>query len=460
MIFRGPHSLQLRLVVQLAGLFVVGTALIVGILVYRAYDTAQSLNDRELSLRAADLARYVLPGADGVPALALPPALTEAYSAASGADVFAIRGAGDRIIGASPPNFGTVVEHWPEPTDDPGYFHLQSFGDPARDYYGLGLSIDSATGPLSIWVARAAGADALVHSLLREFVIDIGWIIPVFMMLTLIIGIFAIRSALKPIRSVSEIASSIGPNTTSLRLPPESLPNEILPLVSAVNRALDRLEQGFVLQRRFTANAAHELRTPLAIVTAALDTMNGDTAVTKLRSDVARMNRLVDQLLSVARLDAVALDVSEIVDLNLIAQEMVGNLAPWALAHKRTVAFAGPQEPVRVRGNAHAIADAIRNIVENGIIHSPEASEITVSVDRIGSVRVEDRGPGIPVAEREQIFERFWRGRAATSHGAGLGLSIVREILNSHRGSVRVDDRVGGGSVFTLSFVPANVMRP
>jgi two-component system, OmpR family, sensor histidine kinase TctE len=454
------RSLQLRLVVRLAALFIVGSAALVGVLVWRAYDTAGTLADRELSLRAADLAQYVAPGPDGTARLALPAVLRQAYATAPDSDIFAIRGRDGRVIAAMPEAFGAVAERWPAPTDDPSYFHLPGLAGQTQDYYGLGISLDSAAGPLSIWVARAAGATALVHSLLEEFVLDIAWVIPLFMLLALGVAILAIRSTLRPIREVSEIAASIGPSTTSVRLPQANLPSEIVPLVSAVNSALGRLEQGFAVQRQFTANAAHELRTPLAIITGALENLEPNPEVGKLKIDVARMNRLVEQLLSVARLDAIALDVSGKVDLNDVAHQAVANLAPWALAQGRTIAFVGADRPVIVGGNAYAIDDAIRNLIENAVVHAPPHTEVTVSVSADGSIDVRDRGPGVPQEDRERIFERFWRGRAASSHGAGLGLAIVAEIMKAHGGNVEVNAGPHGGAVFTLVFLPALAHAP
>ena len=449
------RSLQLRLAMRLAALFIVGSAAIVGFVVWRAYDTAGTLADRELSLRAADLAQYVAPGPDGTPRLTLPPALREAYGAAPDADIFAIRGQDGRLVAATPEAFSSVVERWPATTEHASYFHLPGIAGRTQDYYGLGVSVDSAAGPLSIWVARAAGASALVHSMIEEFVFDIAWVIPLFMLLALAIAILAIRGTLRPIRDVSEIAASIGPSTTSVRLPQAGLPSEITPLVSAVNRALGRLEQGFAVQREFTANAAHELRTPLAIVTGALENLEPNPEVEKLKTDVARMNRLVAQLLSVARLDAVALDVSGTVDLNQVASETVANLAPWALAEGRTIAFVGADRPVVVGGNAYAVADALRNLVENAVVHAPPRTEIAVTTRADGCIDVSDHGPGVPTEDRERIFERFWRGKAAPSNGAGLGLAIVAEIMKAHGGKVRVDAASDGGAVFTLAFQPA-----
>jgi signal transduction histidine kinase len=448
------RSLQVRLVVRLAALYVAATALAVGILIYQAYETAGSLNDRELSLRAADLARYVAVDTDGAARLELPLALVAGYQAGGNADIFAVRRGTEAILAASPSNFGEVAAKWPLATDDPSYFHLKDFGSEGREYYGLTVMQDSAAGPLSVSVARAADADILVHSLLREFVLDIGWVIPLLVIVTLVVGVLAIQSALRPIAEISQMAAAIAPGAMSIRLPEKDLPSEITPLVGAVNHALDRLEQGFDIQRQFTANAAHELRTPLAIITAALDTLDENVEITKIKADVARMNRLVDQLLRVARLDAVALDVSDRVDLNEVAADVVANMAPWSLAQNKSIAFHGDDNSVFVRGNRYAIGDAIRNLVENAVAHTAAGSEVTVRTSANGSVSISDRGPGIPPDQRNHMFERFWRGKGKGSSGAGLGLAIVAEIIRAHQGSITADDNPGGGMVFTLRFAP------
>jgi two-component system, OmpR family, sensor histidine kinase TctE len=435
-------------VARLAALYVVATATAAGVLIYQAYDTATSLSDQELSLRAEDLARAVRRDDAGAPRVDLSPRLASAYAASSD-DIFAVRDATGRVLAASPPEFGDQVSKWPLAKDDASYFHLTNLG--ATDYYGLSIELASAAGPVSVSVARAAGANAIVSSLLREFVFDVAWVSPLLMAATLGIAVFVIRSGLKPVREISRMAAGIGPDAISVRLPIENLPAEIKPLVDAVNHALDRLERGFVMQRQFTANAAHELRTPLAIVTGALDALPGNGELAKLRADVARMNRLVEQLLRVARLDAVALEF-DLVDLNDVTSSVVAMMAPWAIAQGRTVAFVGADAPVCVHASGPAVADAVRNLIENGVVHSPPQEEVTVTVHENGEVSVADHGGGIPLPDREHIFDRFWRGKGLKTEGAGLGLAIVREIMKAHGGTVAVADNSGGGARFTLAF--------
>jgi two-component system sensor histidine kinase TctE len=107
---------------------------------------------------------------------------------------------------------------------------------------------------------------------------------------------------------------------------------------------------------------------------------------------------------------------------------------------------------VIVTGNAEEMSDAIRNIIENAVLHTPQGTEVTVSVSADGAVTVNDKGPGVPVEQRSHIFRRFWRGKGVVTPGAGLGLSIVAEIVRLHGGVVEVQDAPGGGASFTLRF--------
>ena len=406
------------------------------------------MQDRELSLRAEDLARAVSRDDAGLPQLNLTAKLASGYASSSD-DIFAVRDASGRLLAASPLEFGDQVLKWPLAKDDPSYFHLTNLG--STNYYGLSVELESAAGPVSVSVARTAGAYDLVSSLLREFVADVAWVSPLFMVATLAIGILVVRGGLKPVRDISRLAAAIGPSSTSIRLPAANLPAEIKPLVHAVNHALDRLECGFLAQRQFTANAAHQLRTPLAIVTGALDSMKGNGELGKLRTDVARMNRLVEQLLRVARLDAVALEF-EAVDLNEIASSVVATMAPWAIPQGRTVAFISADGPVWIKANANAVEDAIRNLVDK--CRSPLASgrggygegPSRRSCNRDGSgMRRHGRGPG-------PSLRRFWRVTDCKAEGAGLGLAIVQEIMKAHGGSVTVEDNIRRGAIFTLGF--------
>jgi len=452
---RRIKSLQLRLILELAALFFVASCLAVAGLIYSASRTAGSLMDRELGLRAEDLARYVSLDAVGKPRLDLPADLKQAYDAAAQRSVFAIRDKDGRLIEASTPELAALASRWPQADIEPNFFGLTGFGPSRQDYSGVSVLLDSAVGPLSVTVAEVSGGNQLVHSMLREFVFDTAWYVPPFVVVALLLAIYSVRRSIRPLRAASAEASNIGPGSISIRLPEPDVPTEALPLVLAVNRALDRLEQGFVIQRQFTANAAHELRTPLTIITARLDTLEGNGQLSALREEVGRMNRLVEQLLCVARLDSVVLDVSASVDLRQIAEEVVGSMAHLALACGRSIALAGAEHPVRITGNAEAIADALRNLVENALAHTRPGTEVIVEVHGEGTVSVLDSGPGIPLDDRPRIFDRFWRGKGARSDGAGLGLAIVMEIVRAHGGNVTVSDRVPRGARFDVRFQPA-----
>jgi signal transduction histidine kinase len=214
------------------------------------------------------------------------------------------------------------------------------------------------------------------------------------------------------------------------------------------------LARQLVVQREFIADAAHELRTPLAILRARIDMIGDEKTAEPLRRDVDTMGRTVAQLLDIAEMEGLRVDEAECADLQRLAAETVAHVAPLALARRRDIELSGAEGPVWVRGNAEALSRAVRNLVENAIHHTPEGTTVSVDVDDAGIVRVSDRGPGVPYEDRELIFRRFWRRDRRRTGNAGLGLSIVARVVEAHGGSIAVGDREGGGAVFAITLQP------
>ena len=246
----------------------------------------------------------------------------------------------------------------------------------------------------------------------------------------------------------------IEPSRTDVRLKEAGIPLEILPLVRTINNALGRIDEGFELQRRFTTNAAHELRTPHAILRARIDGLEEGPAKVGLIKDVERMTRLVSQLLLAGRLEMQPPSLETEIDLNQVARETVERLAVLRAAREHELMLSGPDRPVIIRGEAESLGDALRNLIDNALAHAPAGQPVEIVVQEDGSLEVRDHGAGIPTEHRAQIFERFWRARKSGGEGAGLGLSIVRAIAQRHHGTVAVADNPGGGTVFRLAFPP------
>lgn len=303
-------------------------------------------------------------------------------------------------------------------------------------------------------IAHGLSDEGQADIFVEEFMKEAAWSFPLFAAVVLATVVVTVRTSLSPLKRASERASRIDPTSPGVRLDSAGVPTELLSLVAAVNEALGRLERGFETQRRFTGDAAHELRTPLAILTSGLEALPETDDVHRLRQDVMRMTRLVEQLLRIARLDALPLDTRRPVDLGELVAEVVEQLAPWAMSFDRAIAFEPPSEPVEVPGDADALASAIRNLVENAVHHTLPGTEVTVAVTAPAQVRVSDQGPGIPEGDRANVFSRFWRAPGQARTGAGLGLAIVARVAHAHRGSIAIEDRPHAGTDFVLNLEP------
>ena len=272
------------------------------------------------------------------------------------------------------------------------------------------------------------------------------------------------QRALGPLARMAAHARRITAEQLDERLSPEDSGTELNQLRDAFNDTLARLERSFGQLRRFTADASHELRTPLTALRSVGEVgLRGSRSVEDYREVIGtmleeadRLSRLADDLLTLARAETGATDLRfERFDLSSLAEEVCERLSVLAEERGQTLE-ASATDPVIVSGDRPALRQALLNLVDNAIKYSPEASRVIVRVgngpDR-GWVEVKDEGPGIPVEDRERIFERFYRidgSRSREMGGTGLGLSLVKSIAETHSGRVELETERGHGSVFRL----------
>lgn len=276
--------------------------------------------------------------------------------------------------------------------------------------------------------------------------------IPILILLvivTVIVIPWIVSRAFSRVAVVAKAAEFIDVDRRGYRLPRADVPTEIHPLVSAINGALQRLDEGYERQRRFILDAAHELRTPIAILQTRLDSMPPDALRTKLQTDTARIAGLAEQLLDMQRLSH---DETRFRHLDLVAlcRTVVADLAPLAIAGGYELSLEGADAPVVVEGDSGSLERVVTNLIQNAIEHGGGRGRILVSVEAAGTVEVMDEGPGVPEAERDAIFEPFHRLQPR-DHGAGLGLNLVREIVHRHAGQVSVVESPLGGACFRLT---------
>ncbi|MFT3996100.1 MAG: ATP-binding protein [Asticcacaulis sp.] len=259
--------------------------------------------------------------------------------------------------------------------------------------------------------------------------------------------------ALRPIRRLSQRAGAIGPANLHERLPLDDAPSEIAPLVSAFNLSLDRLEAAWAAQRAFSANAAHELRTPLGALRAEVESLVPAQDRRAATAEFDRLTRLIEQLLFLAEADQDRLSHTGRFDLVEQVRETAMEMAPRILSAGREIGFDSEIEPRFCRGDAILAGIAVRNLIENGVRHTPEGTRIDISISRAGVVSVRDNGRGVPEAFEPRLFERFSKSDAG-GYGAGLGLSIVTRIMALHGGTVTYQ-RLAVGCAFHLVFPEA-----
>ena len=204
-------------------------------------------------------------------------------------------------------------------------------------------------------------------------------------------------------------------------------------------------------QRQFSADVAHELRTPLSVMKLHLEALEDKDRANLLLQDVDAMSKLVDHILTYARMNMLAISFNNDVDLHAVCTKVASRLAPLAIKEKRSIEVVGHDGPVIISGNLDMLELMLGNLVGNAIKYSSRNTTVTIQVEMDLKLSVIDHGKGIPEEMRDQVFDRFLRSDQR-GEGSGLGLSIVKQIVDKHKGSIEVSETPGGGATFTVHF--------
>jgi len=244
----------------------------------------------------------------------------------------------------------------------------------------------------------------------------------------------------------------------------DSVPGEVRPLLQAINELLASLDAALTLQSRFIADAAHQLKTPLAALGTRLELAMRENDPQRMRQSLQdvhagleRLSRVISQILSLARNEPEAIRQLTLtpVDINALALDVSTNWVSAALKKQIDLGFEGCEQPVMVRGDAMRLRELCDNLVDNAVRYSRNGGRVTVRVSTspAPTLAVSDDSQTIPPQERQRIFERFHRLLGTTTEGSGLGLSIVKEIAHLHGASVDLcDDKDGTGHTFSVMF--------
>ncbi|MFZ2870535.1 sensor histidine kinase [Zavarzinia sp.] len=332
-------------------------------------------------------------------------------------------------------------------------FSLSLPGHAALQGTAMTISLDET--PLRLAVAYDENDWQGIRSWVgNEFAKEIAPTAVPALLISLVVALLAVRRVMRPVADVAARLSRLDPTRGDARLDALSLPAEIAPLVGAVNDSFDRVAAAFEHERRFLSDAAHELKTPIAVLRARIDGLSDRAIAERLTADVDRLGKIVDRLLTSARIEQGRAAMKPL-DLGALGRTVVAEYAPLALAKSCEIEWQAEDAPLPLMGDAELLAEALRNLVGNALRFSPEGGLIEVAAAFMEAgrqivVEVRDRGPGLPPGSADRIFTPFVSSAPSGSGHAGLGLAIVAAVARRHEGRAEAEDRPGGGAIFRL----------
>jgi len=435
------HSLERRILLGIALAFAAGA----GALALSLYDTRDQLRRAVISIQAQEISADF--GMHGDPA-----ALPRSY--AGGELSYTLYSSSGQVLWFSdnlerprrlrPP---MTVGQWP-------LFRL-----PIRSGEVVNVAVPLADGTTLMVAKRDVVERELIGQLLRAKLRQSLIIVLPICLLCVGLIYWIMRWTLRPVQEASRLAQNISPDNPQ-PIPTAGLPREILPLMQAANQALEKLAQALEHEKRFVADAAHELRTPLTVLDLRLQQSRHDARPDweSIDADMAYLRRITGQLMLQARQES-GVDLqdpavaSSSTQLSRLVREIVASMLPLFEAQARQVEAEIP-DTVFVRGHAHLLQTAIRNVLENALFHGQGTVGLVMcGQDDTVYLTITDEGPGVPEDKHEEMFVRFRKG-SQSSQGAGLGLAVTRQILRNLGGDVRFLDRPFGAIELQMKVSP------
>jgi signal transduction histidine kinase len=428
----------------------------------RAFDAG--LHGRAMSVAA--LVRY---SEEAIPTLVfdsemLPPPLDREHP-----DLYRILDAHGKAIVISP-NWPSAFE--PSPRSGRDYWNLKLGGRPYRAVRLANVPVldredANTTSQATLTVFYAAPTQELNEAVWRAGVMIVVGSLTLLGIATGV-AVWAIKRGLAPLSTLAASAATVSPSNWELHTPPESLDTvELAPLTQAMTAMLANLQGAFTSQREFLADAAHELKTPVAILKSTLQSLlqrprstdEYRAGVEAALEDTSRLEKLVHSMLRLARAEQWAAgnlrrDLEEI-DLTSTCELCIAYLRPLAEARGLNIHLC-PDGAPKLRADAEDLELVWRNLLENAIQYSPAQSTVTMTISQAGTfaeVAVQDQGPGIPKTDLARVFDRFHRAdssRARSSGGYGLGLAISKAIIEAYGGTITAKSDIGSGTTMTV----------
>ena len=458
------RSLRLQLLgwllIPLAGIVLVNT----WITYNSARVTAGIVTDRTLLASARSMAEQIQ-ASNGVMEAVIPPSALEMFASGAADRVYY------RIASSDPPSGGALIAGYgdlPTPAQPPDGLSPRYYDARYRD---SDLRLVAIRQPVA-GVATSHSADIIVGETLggRALMINRLWTAGFLQQaaLVLIAAVFAWFGLQRGLAPLMELGRDVV-NRRPDELAPFSdtaLQSELKPLVGALNQYTERLQGWSAVQRRFIVNAAHQLRTPLTVLSTqtayALRTTSPaekDEALQAIRANTRQMARLANQLLTMSQVEPGGRPAKiQPVDLVAAARRALESLVGLALGRDMDLGFDPRAKEAIVSGNPTMLQELVVNLVDNALRYTPAGGVVTVGIERAGAdwlLSVRDNGPGIAPEERERVFERFYRVLGSGPEGSGLGLAIAKEIVESSGGTIALADTEAGAGLLVVVRLPA-----